>query len=334
MKKITALLLIISLLILTSCGKAEVNNEQEPTAQETTLIRIASLKGPTSMGLVNLYSHSDNDELDYDLKYQIAGSADEITPNLLSGSLDMAAIPANLAAVLFAKTEGKIGVIAINTYSVLYGLVPSTSDVTSFSDLKGKTIYSTGKGTTPEFALNYLLEKNGLDPETDVKIEFFTEATEVVSTFTQNADKDNCVAILPQPFATSAMMQNQDLKTVLSFDEEWTRVSDDSRMVTGVLVVNQEFAKNNPNLVKKFLADYESSVNATTENVDLTASLIESYGIVGKAAIAKLALPKCSITFVTGKDMKADLSGYLQTLYDQNPASTGGALPDDSFYLG
>ena len=181
--------------------------------------------------------------------------------------------------------------------------------------------------------MDFLLENNGLDPDNDVTIEFASEATEVTTLLTEDTTGD-AVAVLPQPYVTAALAQNDTLRIALSFADEWDKVSDSSKLVTGVFVFNKQFAEENPNLISSFLADYSASVDLALNDVDTAASLIEQYGIVAKAPVAKKALPFCNIAFVTGNEMKETLSGYLQTLYDKNPASVGGTLPSDSFYYG
>ena len=174
MKKLTSLLLSVVMLVsLLACGASA------KTLSAKTL-RIAGLKGPTTMGLVNLLSMEKNGTaaMDYDL--QLYGAADEIVPKLIKGNLDMAAIPANLAATLYQKTNGGIQVLAVNTLGVLY-VVEKGDTVHSFADLKGRTILSTGKGTTPEYVLRYLLTKNGLDPDKDVKIEYYLSLIHISS---------------------------------------------------------------------------------------------------------------------------------------------------------
>ncbi|MBR5501717.1 MAG: ABC transporter substrate-binding protein, partial [Oscillospiraceae bacterium] len=264
MKKTLSLLLLPVLAFsLCSCAKAPM--------QETDTVRIASLKGPTSMGLVQLYSRADADELGYKVEYQLCGSADEITPLLASGQLDMAAIPANLAATLYNK-QADITVAAINTLGVLYVLETGDS-VHTVADLVGKTVYSTGKGTTPQYALEYLLLQNGLDPEKDLTVEYLSEATQVAAMLADPAA--DAVAVLPQPFVTSAMASNEALRMALSFAEEWRSASDGGELVTGVLAVNRTFAENNPQLVAQFLADYALSAAFTETDAEQAAQLIE-----------------------------------------------------------
>ncbi len=298
--------------------------------QESEAIQVAGLKGPTTMGMVKLMN--DQEALEAPA-YQVTmyGAADEIVPLLTKGELDMAAIPANLAATLYQKTEGQVQVAAVNTLGVLY-VVTTGGDVNSVADLAGKTIYSTGKGTTPEYVLNYILTENGIDPASDVTIEYKSEATEVLATL-QNAG-EGAVAVLPQPYVTAAQAQVEGLTVALDLTEEWNKIDPDSQLITGVLVVRSQFAQEHPEAVEAFLSDYQASIQWVTENTEEAAQLVADYGIVAKAPLAQKALPACNLTYLAGSEMKQALSGYLNVLYQQEPASVGGQLPDDAFYYG
>ena len=330
MKKFVSLLLAFSLaLCLAACGgsassavsgsaasseAASSEAASSEAAQElstTDALRIAGLKGPTTMGLVNLLSMEADGTaaMDYDL--QLYGAADEIVPLLMKGELDMAAIPANLAATLYQKTNGGIQAVAVNTLGVLY-VVEQGDTVQSMADLKGRTILSTGKGTTPEYVLRYLLNANGIDPDKDVTIEYYSEATEVTA---QMATTEDAIAVLPQPYVTAAGLQDETLRVALNLTEEWNKVAD-----------------KHPDVVAAFLTDYAKSVEAANTDLDGTAALCEEQGVVAKAAIAKKALPNCNIVCLTGDELKADASAYLQVLFDADPAAVGGALPGDDFY--
>lgn len=303
----------------------------EETPAPRTTFRIASLKGPTTMGLVGLMDDADNGRARHDYQVTMHGTADEIAPQLLQGQIDIALVPCNLASVLYNKTEGAIEVAAINTLGVLY-VVTTSDEIESVADLAGKTIYTTGKGTTPEFALNYVLTQNGLTPGEDVTIEFMSEATEVLAAMQLSSGYP--IAMLPQPYVTTAQMQMEGLHTALDLTEEWDKVSPDSALVTGVVVVRREFAEQNPDALREFLEDYKASTEFVNADTDAAAALVAQYGIVPKEEIARAALPACNITFIDGAPMKEKISGYLQVLFDQNPQSVGGVLPDDAFYYG
>jgi len=305
---------------------------QEPVAAEENTCRIAGLKGPTTMGLLNLIEEAESGESEQPYQFTMYGAADEVVPLLIKGELDAAAIPANLAATLYQKTEGKIQVACINTQGVLY-VVENGDTIHSMADLKGRTIVTTGKGTTPEYVLRYLLRQNALDPDSDVTIEYLSEATEVAARLNAEGGQE-LVAMLPQPFVTSVVAQSEGaVRIALDMNAEWETVTGTS-LVTGVLAVRKEFAEENSGALERLLDDYKRSVDAAYTDVEGTAALCEKYGVVAKAALAQKALPYCSIVFCTGDDMKAGLQNYYQVLYDADAASVGGALPDDGFYYG
>ena len=348
MKKIVSLLLALTMALgLAACGGAASSSvassaaasseavseaaSSEETVSEplsaTEALRIAGLKGPTTMGLVNLLSMESDGTASMDYDLQLYGAADEIVPLLMKGELDMAAIPANLAATLYQKTSGGIEAVAVNTLGVLY-VVEKGDTVQSMADLKGRTILSTGKGTTPEYVLRYLLTQNGIDPDKDVTIEYYSEATEVTA---QMANAEDAIAVLPQPYVTAAGLQDDTLRVALDLTEEWNKVCD-TQLITGVTVVRKEYAEEHPDVVAAFLADYAKSVDAANTDLDGTAALCEEQGVVAKAAIAKKALPNCNIVCLTGDDLKTNASAYLQVLFDVDPAAVGGAMPGDDFY--
>ena len=279
------------------------------------------------MGLVNLLSMEEDGTASMDYDLQLYGAADEIVPLLMKGELDMAAIPANLAATLYQKTNGGIQAVAVNTLGVLY-VVEQGDTVQSMADLKGRTILSTGKGTTPEYVLRYLLNANGIDPDKDVTLEYTSEATEALSKVQAG---EATIAMLPQPFVTSAMSQVEGLRVALDMNEEWQKVAG-SKLVTGVLVVRKDAVENDPEAFAAFMDGYAASVEAANSDLEGTAALCEQYGVVAKAALAQKALPQCNIVFETGDEMKTDLETYFKVLYAADPASVGGALPADDFY--
>ena len=324
-KKITALLLAAVMMVAAfmGCGKAEGKAEEpKETGKAPIDVNIMALKGPTAMGLVEMIENSD-------YNFSIAASVDEVSPKLLQGGTDIAAIPANLA--LYNKTEGDIQVLAINTLGVLY-IVENGETIQSAADLKGKTIYASGKGATPEYALNYILSSNGINPETDVTIEWKSEHSECVAAL---ASQENAVAMLPQPFVTTAQTKNPEIRTALDLTKEWDALQEGeekkSSMITGVVVVRKEFAEENPEEIQEFLKEYHTSVDYVNENVTDAAQLIEKYDIV-PAAVVEKALPACNIVCIDGEEMEEKLSGYLEVLKAQNPQAVGGEVPNHDFY--
>lgn len=295
-------------------------------------VTVMALKGPTAMGMVSFMNEVDQGEItEENYEFQIAASPDEVSPAIVQGTVDIAAVPANLASVLYQKTDGGVQVLSINTLGVLY-LVGTGDTIQDISELKGKTIYASGKGATPEYALNYILKENGLIPGEDMQIEWKSEHTECVAALTEHPDE---IALLPQPFVTTAQSKNSSLQVVLDLTDEWDKIQEknngNSSLVTGVTIVRTEFAQEHPEVLKDFMEHYEESVSFVNNNTEEAAGLIGSYDIVPEE-IAKKALPECNIVCIDGNEMKEKLSGYLEVLEQENPQAIGGALPADEFY--
>ena len=325
-------------LALVGCGDqkaADAGDEgKKDAAAEPVAVRTAALKGPTAMGLVKFMSEVDAGNLkDEDYSFRIVASADEVAPLISKSEVDIAAVPANLASVLYNKTSGAVCVIAVNTLGVLY-ICELGDTVNTVADLRGKTIFSAGKGATPEYALEYVLRANGLDPTADVTIEWKSEHAECVAALAQDA---TAIAMLPQPFVTTAQAKNDQIRVALDLNQEWAAACEaegrDGKLITGVAVVRSEFADAHPEAVDAFLGHYRESVEFVNANTDEAAALVGGYEIVPEA-VAKKALPACNITFVDGADMKEQLGGYLEVLADQNADAVGGKLPGDDFYYG
>ena len=335
LKHFLALCLALALIFsLAACGQkadeSDAQGDRQTEQEEFTpaSYSIAALKGPTAMGLVKLMKDSESGETTgNEYTFTLAGSADEVTPALIKGELDMACVPANLAAVLYGKTEGAVEVLAVNTLGVLY-IVENGESVQSIADLKGQTIVAAGKGSTPEYALRYLLSENGIDPDNDVTIDWKSEHSECVAAL---ASGQATIALLPQPFVTVAQSKIEGLRMALDLTKEWDALDNGSSLITGVIVARREVVEENPAAANEFLKEYAASVDYVNANTADAAALIGEYGIVD-AAVAEKALPYCNIVCLTGEEMQQKLSGYLQVLADANADSVGGAMPEADFY--
>lgn len=323
----------------TSATETSVSETAEPETEESSAqqtdgeadpadVNVIALKGPTAMGMVAFMDGADTGKItDHQYHFEIAAAVDEVAPKIAQGKVDIAAVPANLASVLYNNTKGNVEVLAINTLGVIY-IVESGDTVTGVEDLKGKTIYASGKGATPEYALNYILSENGIDPEKDVTIEWKSEHTECLAALMA---EENAIAMLPQPFVTTAQTKSENIRVALDLTEEWDKLGTTSSLLTGVVVARKAFVEENPAAVQAFMDHYGESVAYVNANVEDAAALIEKYDIV-PAAVAAKAVPNCNITFITGNEMKEKLSGYLSVLQGQNPQAVGGALPGEDFY--
>lgn len=332
-KNIIKLAMLFALMIfgITACTGSNTSSTDTSAVNIDLTVHIGALSGPTSMGLVKLMEDAATNTTKN--KYEFADLSTDpsafVAP-LAKGELDIAAVPANLASVIYNNTEGGVKVIAINNLCVL-NILERGDLVKALSDLKGKKLYATGEGAVPEYTLRYLLKKNGLDPDSDLEIKWCADTTEALSYISND---ESAIAMLPEPFVTAAMSQVEGLRLAIDLNDEWEKADAGCSQVTGVVVVRSEFAKEHPEAVEIFLEEYEASMAYTAEDSDVASTLIEKYGIVKKAAIAKKALPGCHLHFEKGSGMKDMLEGFLKILFDENPKSVGGTLPGEDFYYG
>ena len=343
MKRKLSLLLCaaLTLSLLAGCGPKNTGNgsasgsdsTSQSTSQNTedrTQVDFMVLSGPTGVGAAKLLSDNDAGTTLNDYNAEVVTENGQIQTALTSGEVDIAAIATNVAANLAAQRDGSIQMLAVNTLGVLY-ILDKNVGVTSLADLSGKTIYATGKGANPEYILNYLLTQNGVDPTTDVTIEWLT-AEEVSA---KMISSDSAVCMLPVPAATALMAKDSAVKQAISLSDAWDELGNGS-LAMGCVVARTEFIEENPQAVADFLTEYEASINYMKDeaNLDTASELVAQYKITPSAAIAAAAIPQCNLTFASGQEMKDLVEGYFSVLFQANPASIGGRMPYDSFYYG
>lgn len=305
-KRIVAVILALTcaLALFTGCQKAEP--EVAP--------KIVAISGPTGVGMVNLME-------DYDIT--LSSAPEEVVGKVANGEVNIAAVPTNVASTLYKKLNGKLKVLCVNTLGVLY-IMDKDGSVQSFADLEGKTIYTMGEGANPQYTLEYLLKKNNVN----ATLKFAATNDELVAKMAKGEAE---IAMVPQPVATTAAAKT-GFKIALDVTAEWDKVSEDSKLMMGCIVVRNDYLEANPKTVEQFLADYKASIEAVNADVAAAAVLCEQYKIIPAAAVAEKAIPKCNIVYLDGAEMKSGLEGYLKVLFDANPASIGGALPAADFY--
>ena len=343
MKKYLAILLaLVMALGLAACAKASPDPaadacaapvEETEEVLEGADVNLAVLAGPTGIGAVGLMEANDAKETVNNYTFTVASAPDEVVAGVANGSLDMAAVPTNLASTLYAKTQGGVQLVALNTYGVLY-ILEKGETVQSIADLKGKTVYATGQGSNPEYVLEYLLEQNGLTysldgSAADVQLQFM--ASEELTAGMVSGQYDLCM--LPVPAVTAVTVQNPDVRVALDLTAEWDKLGVDGKLTQGCIVVTTKFAEEHPDAVKAFLKEYAASIDSVLADPAHAGELCEQYGIVAKAPIATKAIPSCNLCCVTGEDVRPAIEPFFQVMFDANPKSIGGAMPGDDFYF-
>ena len=319
-KLLTVLLTLLIVFSVASCT-------QKAQADE---FNVGTLKGPSGMGMIKVISDNAEDPMigDATVNFTISGAPDEIIAKLLSGDLDAAAVPMNMGAILYNKTEGNFVIASANTLGVIY-IVENGNTITDINDLMGKTIYMGGQGSTADIAFRYILTLYDMDPETDVHIVYTTEHAEAAA---KAISEEGSIVLLPEPFVTSVLLQNANARVALDLNALYEEGSDGTLMMTA-FVVNKEFAEAYPGTVNAFLEEYEASVDYVNENIDEAAALIEEFGILPSAAVAAKAIPNCNIVYLDASDTKADITDILTVFYNFNPSTVGGSVPgEDIFY--
>ncbi|OFI01519.1 NMT1/THI5 like protein [Clostridium acetireducens DSM 10703] len=332
MKKRISIFLVISIFFITlmGCGNnISTDNSKKPEENKKNVtVKIAGLKGPTSMGMIKMFEEKPSLGKGIQSNYEVVPTPDVLISKLVNSEFDIAAIPVNAASTIYNKT-GKYKFLAMNTWGMLY-IVSNGVEVDSIKDLKDKKVYVSGKGMVPDFAFRYILKENGLNPEKDLNIDYTLSQHEELSQALISGKIK--IALLPEPFVTMVTSKNKDIKVKLNIEEEWKKINNKSSVATGCLVVRDEFAKENPEVVDTFLKEYEKSINWVNNNKEQASVLIEKFGILPKAKIAEMSIPRCSIRYMNAQDSKEKVNGFLKVLYDFTPKSTGGKLPDENFY--
>lgn len=295
--------------------------------KEETTVNIGMLKGPTGIGAIQIMSEAEAGNYE-GYNCTLTPDVTDIVAKLTNGDLDIGALPTNTAVNLYNKTNSDIQMIDINCLGVLY-ILENGDSIHTPADLRGRTIYVNGQGSNPEYVINYIIRKAGLEPGVDVNIQF-KDASEI-ATMMISGDADLCM--LPVPAVTTILMKNPDVRKALDVTEEYAAAADDgSQLTMGCIVARKDFLEKHPEEIALFIKRFRESSGYVLENRAEAAQLVAQYEITGSAEIAEAAIPDCGIVSIEGDDMRPAIEGYLRVLFEASPESLGGAMPGDDFY--
>ena len=318
MKKLLIILAIGLSIFVASCG-----NRGKITDGGYT---IATLKGPSSMGMIKLIdslSTLNNPAI----KVEILDEPTQVRKMMLDGSADFAILPTTTAAILYNK-EVDYKLIAIPVWGTLY-LAGSDTTKTSWEALRNKTVFVMGKGMTPDVLFRYLLQKNGIDPDKDINLDY---------RFPSHIDLANAVAagqaelaVLSEPQLSLVLKGNNTIRPLMDLNLQWIEAEGMAMAQTAFLGKGSTLS-DRPELTQKIISSYRASTEWTNMYPDSAAALIVKYGILPDYSVALAAIPRSNLDFVEAGGISKRITDFLNVFYTMNPEITGGKLPDENFF--
>lgn len=296
--------------------------------KESHKITIATLKGPSAMGMIQMID-SLNQLENSEIEITVYNEPIQVRKLMLEEKVDFAILPTTMGAILYNKGI-PYQLAAIPVWGTLY-LFGQDTTIKSWDDLKGKRINLMAKGMTPDVLFRQLLIKNGIDPDKDVVLDY---------SFPTHIDLANAVAanqvalgVISEPLVSMVMEKNKKVFPILDLNKEWSKVYQNVAIAQTALLVNSGFAKNNPQEVKNILTYYQKSSDWVNKNPKDAAKLIVQYNILPTKNVAYNAIPRSNLDFTEAYLVKNQIHEYLKVFFEMNPDIVGGKLPDDDFYL-
>ncbi len=337
---ILTFLSIIMLMVPVATTGCSGSNEPGPGTKAGTdsgksgnagvTLKIAAIKGPTALSMINMIEHKPVLNEKVTTEYIIKDSPETVRPMLLHGEADIAAIPTNMAAILYNKGV-EYQVAGISLWGTLYMVGQSDIEVTEWADLKDKRIYLMAKGMTPDISFRYMLEKKGLDPEKDVTLDYRYPMPQDLAGAVGAGKAD--LAVLSEPMVSTLLAKNSDLKIILDLTREWNEITENKIPLAQTCVfVRKEFARKYPEIVAGFLKEYENSIEWVNANTGEAGELAVKHGIMPAAEVASETIPRCNMRYEDAFAAKDGINAYLEVFHGFDPNIVGGRLPDEGFY--
>ncbi len=324
MKRILSILLLITIAFtLTACG----SKSKETGTYKSVDMTVACLKGPTGLGMAKLMKDNEGKKTANNYKFTVATSPDEISGKIVTGEINIASVPTNLAAKLYNKTNGKVKMLAVNTLGVL-SIIENGNSIKTAADLKGKTIYATGEGSNPEYILKEILKDNKFQVGKDVNITFVASNDELTAAIVSGKAQ---VAMVSEPVASVVLSKKGSLRRALSLNDEWEK-KEKGKLMMGCVVALDSFINTNKSAVDKFLEEYKKSIDFAINSTDEAAKYCAEFQIVPSEEIAKASIPNSNLTFIKGNEIQKSIENYFNVLTEFDQNSLGGKLPQKDFY--
>ncbi len=296
-------------------------------AQTLETYSISILKGPS--GMAAAWMMKDPPAIEgVALRFVIAGGADIVTAKLVSGEIQAAVLPLNIAAKLYNSGLGIKAMAVVGNGMVKF--LSSNPAIRTIEDIRGREIHIAGQKATPDYLFRYLAGQSGLVSGTDYIPRYSLAYPEMAA---QLAAGRIDVAVLPEPFATQARALNPALKAAVDLDYLWKMASGLESYPMSLFVVSNALANSDTGVMKALEQAYKASIEKTVAEPALSAKLIESLDLGMKAQVAEAAIPRSAYVYQRAEDAKASIEAILSLFLTSDPVSVGGKLPDPAFYL-
>ncbi|MFP4555270.1 MAG: ABC transporter substrate-binding protein [Bacteroidales bacterium] len=313
-------LLMILLHTVVGCNSPSVRTNN------SEVLTIATLKGPSSMGMIKLID-SLSQESEQEFSVKILNEPIQVRKMVIDGSADFAILPTTMASIMYNKGIN-YKLAAIPVWGTLY-LFGSDTTITEWEHLKGKKVNLMAKGMTPDVLFRYLLSANGINPNNDLTLDY---------SFPTHIDLANAVAagqadlgVISEPMVSLVMQRNRSVHPIFDLNKEWEKQLS-MPIAQTALIIKNETIKNYPERVTEMLKSYKASTKWVNQFPDTAAKLVVKHGILPNFDVAYHAIPRSNLKFAKAKDIRGEIEAYLNIFYQMNPDIIGGKIPDENFY--
>jgi NitT/TauT family transport system substrate-binding protein len=290
-------------------------------------VTLYSIKGPSGVALIRLFEEPPRFP-GTEIKLEALAQADLIAAKFISGEAKLGILPANVAAKIAAGGR-RIRVAAVIGYGML-SLLSADPGVRRIEDLRGKTVEVAGQGATPDYVFRRILRARGLNPDGDLKLSYALAYPEIAQSLIAGRIFN---ALLPEPFATMALAGKPGIRRIGDIQAEWIAAGGAGNYPMTVLAVDADLAASSPGLVKAVLEACRSSVEWVTSHPSGAGILVEKHRMGLSAGVVSAAVPRSAYGFIPAVEARPSLEALFGAFLEYAPASIGGALPPDSFYL-
>lgn len=214
----------------------------------------------------------------------------QIIDSLVSGQADFGppGAAAGITALAESRYPGTFKVFGLQGGGIKVGMindgliVSNASTISSFKDLKGKSI-GTLPGIQWKTITRYILRQNGLDPDKDVRINEIAVPMHIPSVVAGTVD----ATLSLEPVGSIAVASKEARRAMTN--PVATFIADP--FYSGVSVLSTKFMKERPEVAKKVVAVLDQATKMANENFDKYRPIIAKYTAIQPDQMQYVAQP-------------------------------------------